>query len=661
MRIIFCSLLFLSLCFPLDAQKLNEKWEKWLNEEVVYIISKKEREVFLSLQSDREREKFVDSFWAVRDPTPGTPANEFKEEHYRRIEYANKLFGRGSAKPGWKTDMGKIYIILGEPLEKQRFETYEYLNPVELWYYHGEIGYGFPPYFYVMFYREHGIGDWKLYSPAGDGPERLLNPSAWNESITREEAYRIIKRANSELANVSLSLIPGESIDPTGRIVSLSSDLLINNVISLPSKKVESLWAEEFLKIKDIVISDYSVNFVRSKSTAFLHKGDTMNFIYYSIEPERIVFNQYQKKVYAALKINIRITDLKGNGIYQEEKDVSIEMDEEKFRVLEGRICAIQGLIPVLEGDYNINILLRNINSKDFSSFEKTFHSPSSSENYSISTILLGYGKQSSIPKSLRAFKFGDQQLFVDSSKFFTPKDTMVFYVEIYNFQSAPKDWKIIWKITSGDKVFLKKEENLEKSLLKNVPLSSLPPDYYKLRVSVVDGKGNEILYSQEDFTVLGIPSIPRPWIYSQSYQDYSQFFETYMEQLINKGAPEAALEFIKGKELKGKVLLLAGKAKYLTGDYDSAINYLLSLKEYSDPSILLLLARSFENKKDLNSAISYYEKALERTGESVDLINSIAICYYKMGRKEEAKKYFERSLKLNPEQNEIVEILKKL
>ncbi len=84
---------------------------KWLNEDVAYIIKPVEREAFLQLKTDEERERFVVQFWLIRDPMPGTFENEYKEEHYRRIGYANSRFW--SAIPGWKTDRGKIYILFG--------------------------------------------------------------------------------------------------------------------------------------------------------------------------------------------------------------------------------------------------------------------------------------------------------------------------------------------------------------------------------------------------------------------------------------------------------------------------------------------------------------------------------------------------------------------
>jgi bla regulator protein blaR1 len=98
------------------AQSKDSRYTKWINEEVVFIIDDRERATFKSLQTDKERDHFIEQFWLRRDPTPGTPQNEFKDEHYRRIAYANQRFAWHSV-PGWKTDLGRIYIVFGPPDE----------------------------------------------------------------------------------------------------------------------------------------------------------------------------------------------------------------------------------------------------------------------------------------------------------------------------------------------------------------------------------------------------------------------------------------------------------------------------------------------------------------------------------------------------------------
>src|SRR5256885_3741674 len=111
-------------------KELDTPYKKWLQEEVPYIISDEERAAFLQLQTNEEREQFIEAFWQRRDPTPDTVENEFKEEHYRRIAYTNERFASGI--PGWRTDRGRIYIIWGKPDEIESHPTGgTYNRPIE--------------------------------------------------------------------------------------------------------------------------------------------------------------------------------------------------------------------------------------------------------------------------------------------------------------------------------------------------------------------------------------------------------------------------------------------------------------------------------------------------------------------------------------------------
>lgn len=110
--------LLLSLAAAGAQQDSTDRYRKWLREDVVYIIAPEEKAVFEKLNSLEEKDNFIEQFWARRDPDPRTAANEFKEEHYRRIAYANDNFSSGF--PGWQTDRGRVYIILGPPQSVER-------------------------------------------------------------------------------------------------------------------------------------------------------------------------------------------------------------------------------------------------------------------------------------------------------------------------------------------------------------------------------------------------------------------------------------------------------------------------------------------------------------------------------------------------------------
>ena len=145
----------------------------WLEEDVIYVISPREKEVFELLASDEERDLFIETFWRVRDPTPGTLANEVRDEHARRVEYANRQLGRETPRRGWQTDRGRTYIQLGEPRDIGRHYDPKGFWPMELWSYDAAPrASGLPPFFYVLFFRPEMNGEYKIYDPFSDGPER---------------------------------------------------------------------------------------------------------------------------------------------------------------------------------------------------------------------------------------------------------------------------------------------------------------------------------------------------------------------------------------------------------------------------------------------------------------------------------------------------------
>jgi len=136
-------------------------YTKWVIEDVAYIIRDDERAAFKSLQSDAEREHFIEQFWLRRDPTPATPENEFKEEHYRRIAYANEHFAAGV--PGWKTDRGRIYITYGPPDEKESHASITGANSFfafEQWRYRYIEGVG--PNIVIEFVQTPGTGEYRM-------------------------------------------------------------------------------------------------------------------------------------------------------------------------------------------------------------------------------------------------------------------------------------------------------------------------------------------------------------------------------------------------------------------------------------------------------------------------------------------------------------------
>jgi len=141
-----------------SAAATLEHYAKWLNQDVVYIIDDAERAAFRSLPTNAERDKFIEQFWERRNPHPGAATNAFKEEHYRRIAFANQRFGTASGKPGWQTDRGHIYIVYGPPDEID--SAAPSAPKIEVWTYRHVKGVG--DKVSVTFLDTTGRGDYHL-------------------------------------------------------------------------------------------------------------------------------------------------------------------------------------------------------------------------------------------------------------------------------------------------------------------------------------------------------------------------------------------------------------------------------------------------------------------------------------------------------------------
>jgi GWxTD domain-containing protein len=208
--ILFAALGLTLLAFAIAQAKLTPEEQLWL-EDVSPIMTRIEREVFLSLRTRAERDKFVVFFWRMRDTTPDTEENEFKKEYLERVRFADQTFGHDSPKRGSQTDRGYYYLLLGKPLERTLFTTFSQVYPCELWFYKGEVEYGLPAYFYLIFYQDRGLGDYRLYYPGIDGPERLATPQVTVDTARRAEALKAVKGVNSELGSASISRSPKKS------------------------------------------------------------------------------------------------------------------------------------------------------------------------------------------------------------------------------------------------------------------------------------------------------------------------------------------------------------------------------------------------------------------------------------------------------------------
>lgn len=684
MREILFLFLLPAVLYSYSVKELPEKYRKWLEEEVVYIITPKEKEIFLQLQTDKERELFIEAFWAVRDPTLGTPQNEFKDEHYRRIEYANKYFGRESPRPGWMTDRGRVYIILGEPLDKEVHENSPDVTDTEIWFYKGDVTKGLPPFFYVVFFRREGTSEYVLYSPLKDGPESLVIDSKmrlWD----RKQVLDHLRGIGGQLADVSLSLIPGESVSREGSSLPLSSDALLGKINDYQRKRVKDDYAEKLLKYKEIVEVDYSVNYVESLSEVFLSRDLMGNhFIHYQIEPKRLSLDRYQNKYYTSLKVYGRVQNLSGKNIFQFEKSIPIELKEDELNSIKNKPFSIVDLFPIISGNYTVSILVKNSVSKEFFSMERQISVPSTYEAPFLSPILLYYEKKPSIPSTfIKPFSFEGQFCLPAMNGLFSPSDNLGIFCRANNLPKISLEF-LEWKVeilSNGKEILSKifsssqfpenpsmKRENFDQEFVIEIPLRELKPGNYQLKVSLFE-RGNEILSEKRDFSISPTPSVPRAWAVSKpTFRINDSFvdFSLGIQHLNNGELDQAISRLERAREKKPDSIdfsIAISKAFLAKGNWEKVIEI---LKPFLKPELksfepFYLIAKAYHNLGEYSSAIENYRIALNIKGLDPEILNSIGDCHLKLGENDSAVKVFEKSLEINPYQGKISEILKKL
>ena len=301
-------------------QELSSGYTDWL-EDVSPIITKAEKEIFSRLKTDTDREKFVKFFWKQRDPLPDTEENEFAKEYMARVRFADQNFGRGTSKRGSQTERGFYYLLLGPPLERQAFLTQSQFWPLELWFYKGEVEHGLPPYFYLIFFQPHGLGEFRLYSPGTDGPENLIVPTMASGALSRAGAYRIIKKVNSELAGATLSYLPG---DQNLMAPVVSSTSVLASIGAYPEKKFSDSYTRDYLTYKDYVTTEYTDKFIECGFSARVFRNAGQPFVHWTLEPKKINFAARGDRFQAIYELVLRLEDASGTLLLEKTEEIPL-------------------------------------------------------------------------------------------------------------------------------------------------------------------------------------------------------------------------------------------------------------------------------------------------------------------------------------------------
>ncbi len=495
----------------------SNMFKKWIDEDVAYIITDEERKAWKKLQTDEEREQFIEAFWRRRDPDPDTELNEYLEEHYERVAYANQHFASGI--PGWKTDRGRIYIMYGPPHEKEthpaggNYERPSYEGggstttyPFEIWFYRylPGIGSGIE----IEFVDPTGTGEYRIARSPSEKDALLNIPGA---GLTLMEQLGLANKADRVTSNGMFGYQgPGarEQDSPFSRLI-LYTDLQkppqVNDVLE------KSLLATASTGAEDLSALDVStkVDFYRASDER------VMTAITIQTDNNDLTFKDVGGVQTARLNIYGRVTNLSGRRITSFEDPVTTTATVDELSTAKDRKSAYQRVLPLSPGNYKVDLLIRDINSGATTVKAIGFEVPKfAPEKLGTSTLVLAVKLQALNEQLPGMFSIGPYKVVPNVSGTYKRGQDVGIYMQVYNagidqttLRPAVDVEYVLQK--DGKEVFKQAEDwrgnsdaGQRLTLARLLPTSNLAPGDYEVVVRVRDKVSGQSLAPTARFTV---------------------------------------------------------------------------------------------------------------------------------------------------------------
>ncbi len=661
----------------MPTQDVPQFYQEFLNL-TQYIMLPQEREVFLRLTSDRDRSAFIDTFWKQRDPTPGTPQNEYREEHIRRFNHANRYLGRGTPKDGWMTDQGRIYIILGPPVSVERFAGSIDVYPAEAWYYYGEESKGLPAHFAVVFYKRRGAGEFVLYDPAADGPSSLLVRLDNLDPTNYEQLYREIEEVAPTLAPVVLSMIPGEI--PFDFQPSLDTARIMTSIIDSPSRDVNVSYATHFLDYMGMVTTDYMTNYVDSSTGLAVFPDPVlgMTFAHFAIVPERISVDYFDTRDQYYCNFKLTVSLRRGDEIIlQYSKDLPVYILPDELENVLAHGLSIEDSFPVAEGSHRLIILVQNSVQKEFCLYEQDIQVLEGSDQVRLYGPFLGPGFQDYAPDLHIPFKVGGKKLLLDPRSTFSRADDFSMRAIIGNVNQALwREGRLEVRLTG-----LRDTDPSRKSFSRNLrdmpygrilnfeasfPVEELAADYYTIQVSVIGSDGNTITGKEGHFIVSPEPEIPHPLANAKAFRHADRFLYEYMlasqyEKLSEPAKAEA--RYAEGFRLRPEYergIVDFARFYLNSGRFARSLEIVESLKASQDFRFeyFLIKGLAYQGMEDFERAVEHLLQGNAVYNADTELLNALGYCYFRVGEREKSLEALRASLRLNPQQPSVRDLI---
>ncbi len=500
-------------------KELQGPWKKWLDTDVVYIITDEEKRAFKQLKTDEERQQFVEQFWLRRDPTPDTEENEYRDEHYRRIAYANDHYASGI--PGWKTDRGMIYIKYGapdeidshpsggsyeRPMEEGGGETSTY--PFEDWRYRYIDGVG--TNVIIEFVDTTMSGEYKISLDPEEKDALLYVPGAgltMSEQMGMADKTQRFQRTDGTHLGTGGQPLP-ESMNEFTRLEQYA------NLMKPPTIK--------FKDLDSIVKSNIRYNTLPMHVRVdFIRVTDATVYANISVQFKNSDLNFTTKDKMSQATVNIygRITTLTRRSVNWFEDTVNAQVPAEMLQQAMDHSEIYSKRVPLAPGTYRLNIVAKDTVGNNVNNYEMALVVPHYDEDQLASSSVILADELERVPTN----SIGAGQFVIRSSKVrpridetFKQNETMGIYTEFYNFGMDQKTKKPEGTVTydvvnAQNKTVLTQTEPLTTipnasaflvTVEKKLPLKTLAPGKYTLKLVVTDKLRNQSISPSAQFTV---------------------------------------------------------------------------------------------------------------------------------------------------------------
>jgi GWxTD domain-containing protein len=503
-------------------KELESPYKKWLDEDVGYIITVEERQSFKRLSTDDERENFIESFWLRRDPTPDTMENEFKEEHYRRIAYANDRFPSGI--PGWKTDRGRIYITFGPPDEIDSHPsggTYDRPEdegggststfPFEIWRYRYIEGEGLGTNVEIEFVDTTMTGEYHITMDPTEKDALLMVPGAgltMNEEMglsTKDDRFTRTDGTHLGIGDEALS-------------ARLNQFTRLEQYVALQKPPTT-----KFKDLEAIARSRITYNVLPMKArTDFIRLTDSSILTYITLQFDRkdLQFQLKDGMQRATVNIFASITAMNRRPVSSFDDTVSVEALPENLQEETKRASVYNKAIFLPPGMYRLNIVAKDLVGSNVTNFEEALNVPRyDEETLASSTMILADLLEKVPTRSIGTgpFVIGASKVRPRLSGAFGRGEKLGVYAQFYNFAPDETTQKpngsIQYEVTrdgSNLKVldFTEDVSSIEGASANQVtvekllPLQSLEPGKYTLKMTATDRTRDKKVSTSGSFTV---------------------------------------------------------------------------------------------------------------------------------------------------------------